>query len=240
VAGGKTFRWAGRYSWDLNSRETLDTQLNVFAGFEPDLPAAYRETEIVFLANIDPVLQRRVLEQVTRPKLVACDTMNFWIEGKPEELKKTLAQVDVLVINDGEARELAREHNLVKAARIIRALGPKALIVKRGEYGALLFDDQGVFAAPAFPLEDVFDPTGAGDAFAGGFMGSLCRERVLDPHAIRRAVIYGSVLASFAVEDFSLDRLRRLTMAEVVSRFMAFQALTAFTAVPADSTDAPT
>jgi sugar/nucleoside kinase (ribokinase family) len=227
-ARGKTFHWRGRYSPDLAQRTTLETQLGVFEQFKPQLPEAYREAEFLFLANIHPSLQLDVLEKVRKPRLVACDTMNFWIERTPAELKKTLARVDLLVINDEEARQLAGEHNLVRAARAIRKLGPHSVIVKRGDSGALLFHEHGTFAAPAYPLEDVVDPTGAGDSFAGGFMGYLAQTRSLEPENVRRAMIYGSVLASFSVEDYSLDRFRKLAPADVYERFRAFRALTQF------------
>ena len=225
---GRTFRWRGKYSADLNSRDTLDTQLGVFADFKPKLSPKHRDADFVFLGNIDPTLQIEVLEQVRRPRLVACDTMNFWISGKLDELRRMLAKVDLLVINDEEARELAGTHNLVKAAGAILELGPKAIVVKRGDSGALLFHETGTFAAPAFPLEDVRDPTGAGDTFAGGFMGYLARVGDLSAGVIRRAMIYGSVMASFCVEDFSVDRLRTLTADEVRARFRAFHELTSF------------
>jgi sugar/nucleoside kinase (ribokinase family) len=223
---GRTFHWSGRYSDDLATRRSLDTQLGVFAGFEPKLSEGHRACELVFLGNIDPILQSGVLEQIRRPRLVACDTMNFWISGKPDELARTLSRVDILVVNDEEARELAGAHNLVKAAAAIRKLGPRGVVVKRGDSGALLFHEQGVFAAPAYPLEDVRDPTGAGDTFAGGFMGYLARAGDTSPAVVKRAMIAGSVMASFCVEDFSLDRLRRLEMHEVVDRFRAFAELT--------------
>jgi sugar/nucleoside kinase (ribokinase family) len=225
---GKTFRWKGEYGFQLNEARTLDTQLNVFQEFRPTLPETYKKSPYVFLANIDPELQMRVLEQVERPKIVAADTMNFWIEGKREALIRTLKQVDILIINDGEARELAREVNLVKAARTILSYGPKRVIVKRGEYGALMFDGRAVFAAPAYPLETVFDPTGAGDSFAGGFMGYLVKNGALSDAGVRQAVIYGSVMASFNVESFSLDRLKRLKQDEVEERYRAFRELTRF------------
>ena len=225
---GKTFRWKGRYSADLASRETLDTQLNVFADFKPVLPADWRDAEFLFLGNIHPTLQLDVLQQLKQPRLVAMDTMNFWIEGQPAALAKVLEKVDLLVINDEEARLLSREHNLPKAARAIRAMGPKTVIVKRGESGALLFHEHGVFAAPAFPLEKVVDPTGAGDTFAGGFVGYLARVRDLSPQAVRRAMFYGSVMASFCVEDYSLDRLRTLAEGDVEGRYRAFRDLTHF------------
>jgi len=228
VKPGTTFRWRGRYSDTLESRVSLDTHLGVFADFSPRLDDAQRDADLVFLGNIDPVLQLDVLEQCRKPKLVACDTMNFWITGKLDELRAVLARVDILLINDEEARQLAGVHNLVRAADAIRMMGAKAVIVKRGDSGALLFHESGVFAAPALPLAEVVDPTGAGDCFAGGFMGSLARSAELTPDAIRRAMIYGSVLASFCVEDFSLDRLRRLGPGDVATRFRAFYELTHF------------
>ena len=225
---GKTFRWKGEYGYELNEAQTLDTQLNVFQSFKPNLPESYKEKKIVFLANIDPDLQRDVLEQVNNPSLIACDTMNFWIEGKRESLLKTLSLVDILLINDGEARELSNEPNLVKAARKIHSYGPKTLIIKRGEYGALMFKDNKIFSAPAYPLETIFDPTGAGDSFAGGFMGYLANTMNFDESNIRRAIIFGSVMASFNVESFSLDRLRSLDYEEVKNRFTEFKGLTHF------------
>lgn len=227
-AHGKTFRWKGRYSDDLASRTTLDTQLNVFADFKPRLPEAWRDGEFLFLGNIHPTLQLDVLQQVKKPRLVAMDTMNFWIEGEPAALARVLERVDLIVINDEEARLLSKEHNLPRAARAIRAMGPKTVIVKRGESGALLFHEHGVFAAPAYPLERVLDPTGAGDTFAGGFMGYLARVRDVGPQAVRRAMFYGSVMASFCVEDYSLDRLRALSEGEIEGRYRAFRDLTHF------------
>jgi len=225
---GLTFHWQGKYSYDLNSRETICTELNAFESFQPKIPESYRGSSHVFLGNIHPALQRQVLEQVSRPKLVACDTMNFWIEGTPDELNKTLARVDVLLINDAEARQLSGEWNVVKAARAIRARGPKTLIVKKGEHGVVMFGEGGSFAAPAYPLEEVFDPTGAGDTFAGGFLGYLAGAPALDDDTYRRAVIMGSTMASFCVEAFSLDRLLRLTRTEIDERFRLFKRLTHF------------
>ena len=225
---GKTFRWSGVYAKDFSTRTTLDTQLNVFQDFNPKLPAGWGASEYVFLANIDPVLQLSVLEQAGKPRFVACDTMNFWIEGKRDALLKLLARVDMLLLNDEEARQLSGEANLPAAARAIRALGPKAVVIKRGDAGALLFHEAGVFAAPAFPIENVVDPTGAGDSFAGGFMGWMAREGVVDPMTIRTAMILGSVLASFSVEDFSLDRFRRLDLSQIRERFAAFADLVHF------------
>ncbi len=225
---GQTFRWKGEYGFDLNEAKTLDTQLNVFETFKPKIPDAYRSSDVVFLANIDPVLQREVLHQIDKPKLVACDTMNFWIGGKRDELIKTLAEVDILLINEAEARELACEPNLVKAARAIQAMGPKTLIVKRGEYGSVMFNSGGVFSAPAYPLEAVFDPTGAGDSFAGGFMGYLDNVRNFDEASLRQAIIFGSVMASFNVEDFSLNRMRSLDYKEIEGRYREFRKITSF------------
>jgi sugar/nucleoside kinase (ribokinase family) len=230
-APGRTFFWAGRYSWDLNSRDTLTTELNVYETFEPKIPELYRDCDYVFLGNIDPVLQRRVLDQVRRPKVVACDTMNFWIEGHGEELKKTLKLVDILTINDSEARQLSGEWNLVKAAAAIRAMGPHTLIIKKGEHGVVMFSQHGSFAAPAFPLEEVFDPTGAGDTFGGGFLGYLARVGRVDETSLRQAVVMGSALASFCVEAFSLDRLLELSREEIDARFHLFKQLTHFESI---------
>ena len=225
---GATFHWEGKYSLDLNSRDTIRTDLNVFEFFEPKIPASYKSSEAVFLGNIDPVLQRQVLEQVEKPGLVACDTMNFWIDGKLDELKETLRQVQVLLINDAEARQLTGEWNLVKAARAVRKMGPQTLVVKKGEHGVLMFTEEGCFSAPAYPLEDVFDPTGAGDTFAGGFLGYLASTGEQGDAALRRAVVVGSTLASFCCEAFSLDRLLTLTREEIDERYRFFQDLTRF------------
>jgi len=225
---GKTFRWKGYYGYDLNQAHTLETHLNVFSAFNPEVPAAYREAPFVFLANIDPELQMKVLDQVKKPKLVACDTMNFWIEGKPDALKELLRRVDLFVINEGEARELSKEASLVKAAKVIMGYGPRVLIIKRGEYGALMFTASSMFAAPAYPLEEIFDPTGAGDTFAGGLMGYLANTEDISEGNIRRAIIYGSVMASFNVEAFSLERLHTLKPAEIKERYYAFKRLTHF------------
>ena len=225
---GRTFRWRGEYGFDLNEAKTLETHLNVFATFRPRIPPAYRESEVVFLANIDPDLQREVLGQVAAPRLVAADTMNFWIMGKPEALRETLKQVHTLLLNDAEARMLAGEPNLVKAARKILSWGPRSLVIKRGEYGALMFSDGWWFSAPALPLEQILDPTGAGDSFAGGFLGYLANTGNFSLDNIRKAVIMGSVMASFAVEDFSLNRLTRLTYPEIEARYREFKALVHF------------
>ena len=225
---GSTFRWKGKYGFDLNEALTLDTRLNVFQDFRPEIPERYRDAEYVFLANIDPELQLRVLDQVENPKLVALDTMNFWIEGKPDKLKEAVGRVDIFVINEAEAREFMREPNLVKAAKKILSLGPKTLIVKRGEYGALMFHGDSVFSAPAYPLEFIYDPTGAGDSFAGGFMGYLANTRNAEDGVIRQAMIFGSVMASFNVEDFSLNRMKYLTYPEIERRFREFKKLCTF------------
>jgi len=225
---GRTFRWSGVYAPDFSTRTTLDTQLNVFEKFQPKLPAAYAGSEYVFLANIHPALQLSVLEQSKKPKFVACDTMNFWIGGERPALLKLLERVDMLLLNDEEARQLSGEANLPAAARAIRKLGPRAVIIKRGDAGALLFHEGGVFAAPAFPIENVIDPTGAGDSFGGGFMGWLAHEGDTTPATIRTAMIMGSVLASFSVEDFSLDRFKRLDLTQIRERFQAFADLVHF------------
>jgi sugar/nucleoside kinase (ribokinase family) len=228
-ATGKTFFWAGRYSQNLNERTTLATELNVFADFKPRLPEKYRSSEYVFLANIAPDLQRDVLRQVKkRPRLAALDTMNYWIERTNAELRETLKHVDILMINDSETRELSNEHNLLRAAKHIFKMGPTTLVVKRGEYGAMMVDKRGVFSVPAFPLEEPHDPTGAGDSFAGGFMGYLAGCRDKSDAALRRAMVYGSVLGSFAVEKFGLDRLRHLKRSEIHARARHFAKLTQF------------
>jgi len=228
IEGGKTFRWSGRYHFDLNTRDTLDTQLNVFENFNPVIPEAARNADYVCLGNIHPALQVQVLDQVKNPKLVIADTMNFWISGAYDQLVKTLARVDLLSINDSEARELAKEHNLVKAARKIIEMGPHTLIIKKGEHGALLFTSDSVFSAPAYPLEDIFDPTGAGDTFMGGLAGYLAKHDKLDLEHLKRAVVYGSTLASFSVEKFSLERLQNLTLKEVEHRYRQFKTLSQF------------
>ena len=225
---GRTFRWRGEYGFDLNEAKTLETHLNVFATFRPRIPPAYRESEVVFLANIDPDLQREVLGQVAAPRLVAADTMNFWITGKPEALREMLKRVHTLLMNDAEVRMLAGEPNLVKAARKLLSWGPQSLVIKRGEYGALMFSDGWWFSAPALPLEQILDPTGAGDSFAGGFLGYLANTGNFSLDNIRKAVIMGSVMASFAVEDFSLNRLTRLTYPEIEARYREFKALAQF------------
>ena len=218
-ASGKCFFWAGRYLENLNERVTLTTELNVFANFNPKLPAKYMDSKYVFLANIAPNLQRNVLHQVKkRPKIAALDTMNYWIERTPDDLKETLKHIDILVINDSETRQLSNEHNLLRAAKRIFKMGPSALVIKRGEYGALLVDKNGVFCVPAVPLEEPHDPTGAGDSFAGGFMGYLAGAGKHDDAHLRRAMVYGTVMGSFAVEEFGPRRLLRLKSKEIHAR----------------------
>ena len=232
IPDGKTFRWAGRYEYDLNVAHTLDTQLNVFADFKPKLSEKSKASRLLFLGNIQPDLQREVREQMPNAELVALDTMNLWIENTRDSLLRTIKGVDVVIINDAEARQLTGIPNLIKAAREILTWGPKALIVKRGEYGAALFTPESYFAIPAYPLESVFDPTGAGDTFAGGFMGYLSSQETLDEAAMRRAMIFGSVMASFNVEEFGTARVRRLTHAEINERFSAFKRMTHFDEIP--------
>jgi sugar/nucleoside kinase (ribokinase family) len=227
-ARGKTFRWSGEYSGDMNEARTRETQLNVYEQFSPRLPDAYLDSEFVFLGNIDPVLQLHVRRQLPRARLVALDTMNYWINGSLEALKKALAEIDILLLNETEARMLSGISNLRKAADALRAMGPRTVVVKRGEHGVMLFHEGGIFSAPAYPLDQVHDPTGAGDTFAGGFMGHLARAGELTDAELRRAVIYGSVMASFDVEEFGLSRLLRLAPQEIEARYREFRNLTQF------------
>jgi len=228
-AVGKSFFWAGKYSENLNERITLTTELNVFADFKPKLPERYRASKYVFLANIAPDLQRDVLQQVKkRPKIAALDTMNYWIERTNSDLIETLRHVDILMINDAETRQLSSEHNLLRAAKRIFKMGPSTLVVKRGEYGAMMVDKRGVFCVPAFPLEEPHDPTGAGDSFAGGFMGYLAGAGDKGDASLRRAMVYGSVMGSFTVEKFGLDRLKTLKRSEIHARARHFAKLTQF------------
>ncbi|MDZ7755588.1 PfkB family carbohydrate kinase [Rhodohalobacter sp.] len=222
---GNTFFWQGKYHYDLNNRDTLDTQLNVFEHFDPIIPDGYKDSKYVALGNIEPSLQEKVLDQVNNPDLVVMDTMNFWIEGTPDALKKTLKGVDLLVINDSEARELAEEPNLIKAADKVREMGPDSLIIKKGEHGALLFAGDEIFSAPAYPVIDIFDPTGAGDTFMGGLLGWLSYTDDLTPNNMRKAVIFGSVMASFCVEKFGPERLKDLTEKEIYDRYREFRQL---------------
>jgi sugar/nucleoside kinase (ribokinase family) len=236
IPDGKTFLWRGRYEYDLNVAHTLETQLNVFAGFQPKLSDASKKSRLVFLGNIQPDLQRGVREQVPQAELVALDTMNLWIETTRDSLQKTVQVVDLVIINDAEARELANEPNLIKAARKILSWGPHTLIVKRGEYGAAMFTKEEYFAIPAYPLEAVFDPTGAGDTFAGGLMGYLASQERIDEAAMRRAMIFGSVMASFNVEEFGTERVQRLTYDEINQRFRDFKRFTHFEDIPFERT----
>ncbi|MCB0711869.1 MAG: sugar kinase [Ignavibacteriae bacterium] len=226
--GGKTFRWSGRYHHDLNTRDTLDTQLNVLLEFDPKVPAQMNDVRFVCLGNLDPAIQLSVLDQVENPLFTICDTMNFWIESTPEKLREALGRVDCLIINDSEARELADDPSLIRAARKIRAMGPQTLIIKKGEHGALLFVEDEVFSAPAWPLEEVFDPTGAGDTFAGGFVGYLAKHGEVTPKTLRSAVVYGSALASFCVEEFSVKALLNLSQEQITERVQAFRNLSHF------------
>ena len=228
VTDGKTFRWSGYYEYDLNTAHTLDTQLNVFGNFNPVIPETYKNSRLVFLANIDPELQLRILEQVKNPRLTICDTMNYWIETKREKLQEVLEKVNVVIMNDAEIREFSREPNLIKGARSILSLGPQIVIVKKGEHGAILFSREEIFIAPAFPLESVLDPTGAGDTFAGGVVGSLAMMGEINEKNFRKAVIYGTVMASFNVEDFSINRLKCLTLKEINCRYNELKAITSF------------
>ena len=240
---GSTFRWKGKYDYDLSDAQTLETSLNVLADFRPAIPRSYQSCDYVFLGNIAPSLQREVISQVDKPKLVVCDTMNYWISRDFESLLETLRHVDILLVNDAEVRQLTQESNLVKAARKVHTWGPATLVIKRGEYGILMFqsgpknvgtpNSMSVFAAPAYPLEDVFDPTGAGDSFAGGFLGYLAGTNRFDPRAIRQAIIFGSVMASFNVEKFSLKRLEELTYTEIQLRYREFKEMTQFEDVEA-------
>lgn len=228
IEGGKTFRWGGRYHYDLNVRDTLFTDLNVFENFDPVIPVKSKKNSFVLLGNIMPSLQNKVLDQLEDPKFVVCDTMNLWIETAKDDLLEVLKRVDVLIINDSEARLLSNEPNLIKAAKIIRKLGPKFLIIKKGEHGALLFDENTIFSAPAYPLENIFDPTGAGDSFAGGFVGYLHKTRDLSFENLKRAVIYGSALASFCVEQFSTKGIEYLDKLQIHDRFLEFRELSRF------------
>ncbi len=228
VPHGKTFRWSAKYHYDLNVRDTLFTELNVFEKFDPVIPEKFRKAKFICLGNIDPELQIRVMDQMNSPKFVVCDTMNYWIEGKKDELLKLLKRVNVLIINDSEARLLAHEPNLIKASKIIREMGPQILIIKKGEHGALLFTEDIIFSAPAYPMEMIYDPTGAGDAFAGGFIGYLHKTHDLSPENMKCAVVYGSAMASFCVEKFSTKGLEDLEYFRVYDRFREFLNLSKF------------
>jgi sugar/nucleoside kinase (ribokinase family) len=227
-AEGESFFWAGRYSYDLNSRDTLELRLGVFGDFKPNLPEAFRDSRYIFLGNIDPVLQLSVLDQIKEPTAVICDTMNHWIEESRDTLVELLGRVDILMVNDAEARQLSGEHNLVQAARWIQERGPRFVVVKKGEHGAMLFGTDWMFSVPGYPLEVIFDPTGAGDSFAGGFVGYLASVDSREPDELRRAMVYGSVMGSFAVESFSVDRFHSLSEREILHRIVEFREITAF------------
>jgi len=228
LTNGKTFRWKGWYGYDLNTAHTIYTHLNVFKDFRPEVPADLKDSEYVFLANIDPDLQLSVLKQVSRPKLVACDSMNYWIETKKKSLMKLLKHVDLFLLNDGEARQLTGETNLLTAARKVLSYGPKAVVVKKGEHGVIYFSRSSHFISPAYLLETVRDPTGAGDTFAGGMIGYLSTAKNIDSRSIRKSIIYGSILASFTVEGFSVDRLTEISMADIRRRYEHFKKITRF------------
>ena len=238
VSDGQTFFWSGRYDYDMNTAHTLDTQLNVFAAFDPKLSENSRNAEFLFLANIQPTLQKGVREQCPNAKFVAMDTMNFWISSVKEEVLETIKSVDCIIINDAEARQLTDEPSIYKAARSIMDLGLKAVVIKRGEYGATLFTKDGYFATPAYPLESVFDPTGAGDTFAGGFMGYLAAQKEVNDETMRRAMIYGSVMASFNVEKFGTERVDGLDYPEINQRFRDFKRMTHFDDIPFEKSTA--
>jgi len=228
IEQGETFRWAGRYNYDLNQRDTIYTHLNVFQNFKPHIPDAYKSSQYVFLGNIAPELQFDVLDQVQSPKLVALDTMNFWIEGSQKALRKVLERIDIFILNDSEARQLANQPNLIKAAKEIFKMGPKAIVIKKGEYGAALITPDAQFNVPAYPLEDVYDPTGAGDTFAGGFMGYIAKTDDASFENLKRAVVYGSAMASFCVQDFSINALKELSQDKIFDRVLAFKQLSHF------------
>jgi sugar/nucleoside kinase (ribokinase family) len=231
IADGKTFRWSGEYEWDLNKRRTLSIELNVFETFQPTLPDAYKGTPYVFLANISPQLQMHVLTQVVAPKFIVADTMDLWIETQRDALTDLLRKVDCLVLNESEAREFTKETSLIKAGRLLLKMGPKYVVIKKGEHGSILFGNDFFFSAPAYPLEDIHDPTGAGDCFAGAFTGYLARADRIDHDSLRKAVIYGSVIASYCVEDFSLTRLQSLTEAQINERYGLFRSMSHFDVV---------
>ena len=231
IADGKTFRWSGEYEWDLNQRRTLSVELNVFETFQPRLPESYKRTPYVFLANISPQLQMHVLAQVATPKFIVADTMDLWIETQRDALTELLLKIDCLVLNESEAREFTKETSLIKAGRLLLKMGPKYVVIKKGEHGCLLFGNDFFFSAPAYPLEDIHDPTGAGDCFAGAFTGYLARANRIDHESLRKAVVYGSVIASYCVEDFSLARLQSLTESEITERYGLFKSMSHFDVV---------
>ncbi len=228
IAKGKTFRWKGRYNYDLNIAHTIYTHLNVFKGFKPEVPRSLRNSKFIFLANIDPELQYDVLTQIKNPKFIACDSMNYWIEHKRKDLERILEHIDMLLLNDSEARQFSGESNLIKAAQLIASFGPKAVVIKKGEHGVIYFSKNSHFIAPAYLLESLYDPTGAGDTFAGGMMGFLSKANRINESVIRKGIIYGSILASFAVEDFSVNRLLEISISDINSRYDHYRRITKF------------
>ncbi len=228
ILPGKTFRWKGFYTYELNEAKTLETKLNVLSDFDVNLPVSYKDSKYIFLGNIDPELQIQVIEQIENPILIVLDTMNYWIENKKDALKKAIKRVNIMVLNDGEAREFTGEPNLVKASAKIRQFGPEIVIIKKGEHGCLMFSDKGIFSAPAYPLENIFDPTGAGDTFGGALIGYLAEVNGKGDDHLRRAIIFGSVMASFVVEEFSINRMKTLTWDMIKERYYQFKKLSHF------------
>ncbi len=228
VANGKTFRWSGHYLYDLNSAQTIETQLNVFKSFNPKIPQQYKNIKNIFLANIDPELQYHVYKQMLQPEIVACDTMNYWIENKKTQLKRTLKIVDILLINETEARQLAEESNIIKAAKCIHKMGPKTIVIKRGEYGAICSYKDNIFIVPSYPVENVFDPTGAGDSFAGGFMGYVTKVGKFNNKILRKAIILGTVMGSFCVEKFGVKKISSITYEDILQRYKEIKKITHF------------
>lgn len=232
IESGKTFHWEGEYSWDFSNPKTIKTDLNVFADFDPKIPKDYQNSNYIFLANIDPTIQMKVLNQIKKPKLIACDTMNYWIENKRTELLKLFKRIDILIINETESRELTNQNNLIKAAKDLLKLGPKIIVIKKGEHGVLVFTENSIFTTPAYLMESISDPTGAGDTFAGGFIGYLAKSKKLNQENLRKAAIYGTIMATFAVEDFSLRKLGKISKVDIDERIRKFKQITSFNITP--------
>ena len=232
IESGKTFHWEGEYSWDFSNPKTIKTDLNVFADFDPKIPKDYQNSNYIFLANIDPTIQMKVLNQIKKPKLIACDTMNYWIENKRTELLKLFKRIDILIINETESRELTNQNNLIKAAKDLLKLGPKIIVIKKGEHGVLVFTENSIFTTPAYLMESISDPTGAGDTFAGGFIGYLAKSKKLNQESLRKAAIYGTIMATFAVEDFSLRKLGKISKVDIDERIRKFKQITNFNITP--------
>ena len=232
IESGKTFHWEGEYSWDFSNPKTIKTDLNVFADFDPKIPKDYQNSNYIFLANIDPTIQMKVLNQIKKPKLIACDTMNYWIENKRTELLKLFKRIDILIINETESRELTNQNNLIKAAKDLLKLGPKIIVIKKGEHGVLVFTENSIFTTPAYLMESISDPTGAGDTFAGGFIGYLAKSKKLNQESLRKAAIYGTIMATFAVEDFSLRKLGKISKVDIDERIRKFKQITSFNITP--------